>query len=94
MHFNVFKQCAFHLYHEVNVESRSSSSPADSPIRISTITAADAGALSLQQEGLHAASRKSRTSATGTSARYRKAGQSYNEEDEVESDATVEASAD
>jgi hypothetical protein len=98
VHFNVFKQCASHLYHEVSVEIR--------PFSL-------AGRLSDPNLDRHQlptlvrihfstrrpscpASRKSwsRTSATGTSARYCKFGQSYDEEDEGESDATAEARAD
>ena len=89
----VFKQCASHLHHEANVEQIFSlagrlSDPNLDPHRLPTL-------VRIHFNKKRPSCPTSRPSASGTSFRkYRKAGQSHDEEDEVESDATAEASAD
>ena len=95
VHFTVFKQCASHLHHQANVEQIFSLAGRLSDPNLDLYRLPKLVRIHFSTRGPSCPkSRKSRTSATGTSARYRKAGQSYDEEDEVESDATAEASAD
>ena len=90
MHFTVFKQCASHLHHEANVEQIFSlagrlSDPNLDPHRLPTLVRIHFNKKAFMPSKLDIRKRYV--------LKFRKAGQSHDEEDEVESNATAEASS-
>ena len=91
VHFTVFKQCASYLHHEAYVEQIFSlagrlSNPNLDPHRLPMLVRIHCNQKTFMLSKQAIRERYFR--------KYRKAGQSHDEEDEVESDATAEASTD
>ena len=85
--FTVFKQCSSHLYHEANVEQIFSlADPNLDPHRLPTLVRIHFNKKTFMPSKQAIREQNLR--------KYRKDGQSHDKEDEVESDATAEASTD